>query len=82
MGFFTVLIFSMLGTLGCNEGEFAFLTTTSTCSEDPVYGVSLDNTVTAVDLVLDYINSNSVFLHTINLTYGTKYTLDVSGTLH
>ena len=77
-----MLMFSLLAApLACSEGEFAYLVTNSTCYADPVYGVSLEKIVTAVDLVLDYINSNSAVLPSINLTYGTSYTLDVSGTV-
>ena len=75
-------MFSLLAApVRCSEGEFAYIVTNSTCYADPVYGVSLERTVTAVDLVLDYINSNSAFLPSINLTYGTGYTLEVSRTV-
>ena len=36
---------------------------------DPVYGVSLESTVYAVDLALQHINSNSTLLPGYNLNY-------------
>ena len=38
---------------------------------DPVYGVSLERTVPAVDLALEYINLHPDLFPAINLTYGS-----------
>ena len=48
---------------------------------DPVYGVSLESTVYAVDLALQHINNNSTLLPAINLTYEQVNSVQVSSTL-
>ena len=58
-----------------NKGSFSYVLSSS--AVDPVYGVRLDSTVSAVDLALDYINSNSSLLPAINLTYGQVRNLQV-----
>ena len=51
---------------------FAYLITSSfSCMVDPVYGVSLERTVPAVDLALEYINLHPDLFPAINLTYGS-----------
>ena len=78
---FTLLFLSLLATpLACDKGAFAYLiTSSSSCGVDPVYGIGLERTVTAVDVALSHVNSLLDLLPAINLTYGnTVNTLEVT----
>ena len=76
MKLIAVLLCSLLPVpLVGDIGTFTFLLTSSlpTGCVDPVHGVSLEGTVTAVDLALDYINSNPDLVPATNLSYGTSF---------
>jgi hypothetical protein len=51
------------------EVELRFSYVLSASTVDPVYGVSLESTVPAVDLALDYINTNTTLLPGYTLSY-------------
>ena len=68
----------ILITPSCSDkGAFSYVLSPSSAVE-PLYGVRLNSTVPAVDLALQYINSNSTLLPGLNLTYGQVESLEVS----
>ncbi len=59
-----------------DKGAFSYLLTGP--AVDPVYGVSVESTVPAVDLALQYISNATNLLPDVNLNYSQVQSLEVS----